>query len=267
MQALRTAFSQAERYGAPYGFSTRVMARATGKRKRSPWAVPAIVQFAEAAVLLLVISAGVVTGKIMMSNDTPGRMRHWHPPFPLNCSMLRLPGRWETPILALRGAEMKNNILKFVLAASLILNLTVLATAGFQHYQQSRFWVSPFGKVMEKNRFLFEELSLQPEQMQALKSKAIPFRAEIDRRRQEIDAKRKELVALIRADASDNRAIESVIGQISCRQEEIQRMIAAHMLQVKASLDKGQQQKFMDLVEKSMTGSGAVSCPPGQHPR
>ena len=93
---------------------------------------------------------------------------------------------------------MKNSLLKFALAASLILNLTVFATAGYHYYQQSRSWVSPFGKVMEKDRFLFEELSLKPEQVAAMKNKAIPFRAEIDRRRQEIDAKRKELVTLLR---------------------------------------------------------------------
>jgi Spy/CpxP family protein refolding chaperone len=162
---------------------------------------------------------------------------------------------------------MKNNIFKFVLAASLLLNLTVFATAGFRYYQQSRFWVSPFGKVMEKNRFLFEELSLQPAQMQALKTKAMPFRAEIDRRRQQIDEKRKELIALIRAQDSDKKAVHAVIGEISAEQEEMQRMIAAHMLEVKASLDKGQQQKFMDLVEKSMISTGMASCPPDRHTR
>lgn len=78
---------------------------------------------------------------------------------------------------------MKNNLLTFALAASLALNLAVFATAGYHYYQKTRIWVSPFGKVMEKDRFLFEELSLKPEQAAAMKSKAIPFRAEIDRRR------------------------------------------------------------------------------------
>ncbi len=159
---------------------------------------------------------------------------------------------------------MKTSLLKFALAASLILNVTVFATAGYHYYRQSHTWVSPFGKVMEKDRFLFEELSLKPEQVAAMKSKAIPFRAEIDRRRQEIDAKRLELVALMRNEKPDKKAIDSTIKEISNKQEEMQRMIASHIIDIKASLDKGQQQKFFDLVERNMTGGGPMSCPPGQ---
>jgi Spy/CpxP family protein refolding chaperone len=161
---------------------------------------------------------------------------------------------------------MKNNLLKFALAASLVLNLTVLATAGYRSYAQSRLWVSPFGKVMEKDRFLFEELSLKPEQMAAMKKEAMVFRAEIDRRRQEIETKRKELVTLMRYQRPDKNAIDAVIREISGKQEEMQRMIAGHMLGIKESLDAGQQQKFLDLIERNMTGSGQMSCPPGQGP-
>jgi len=159
---------------------------------------------------------------------------------------------------------MKNSLLKFALAASLILNLTVLATAGHHYYQQSRMWVSPFGKVMQKDRFLFEELSLQPDQMAAMKSKARPFRAEINRRRQEIEAKRKDLITLMRRQDPDTKAIDVTIKEISGKQEEMQRMIAGHMLEIKGSLDADQQQKFLDLIERNMVGSGQMTCPPSQ---
>jgi Spy/CpxP family protein refolding chaperone len=159
---------------------------------------------------------------------------------------------------------MKNSLLKFVLAASLILNLTVFATAGYRYYAQSRLWVSPFGGVMEKDKFLFEELSLKPEQLAAMKNKAIPFRAEIDRRRMEIDAKRKELVALMRHQSPDKKAIDDTITEISGSQEEMQRLIASHMLEMKESLDQGQQQRFLDLIEGTMMmKDGHLACPPG----
>ncbi len=161
---------------------------------------------------------------------------------------------------------MKNSLFKFALAASLILNLTVFATAGYHYYQQSRSWVSPFGKVMEKDKFLFEELSLKPEQLSAMKKKAIPFRAEIDRRRMEIDAKRKELVALMRHQNPDKKAIDVTIREISGKQEEMQRMIAGHMLEMKSSLDTGQQRKFFDLIERNMSGSGQMLCQPTHGP-
>ncbi len=161
---------------------------------------------------------------------------------------------------------MKNSLLKFALAASLILNVTVFATVGYHYYQQSRTWVSPFGKVMEKDKFLFEELSLKPEQVAAMKNKAIPFRAEIDRRRQVINARRKELVTLLRDQNPDKKAIDATIKEISGKQEEMQRMIAGHMLEIKSSLDLGQQRKFFNLIERNMAGSGQMSCPPTHGP-
>lgn len=161
---------------------------------------------------------------------------------------------------------MKNSLLKFALAASVLLNLTVFATVGYHHYQLSRTWVSPFGKVMEKDKFLFEELSLKPEQLTAMKKEAMPFRAEIDRRRQEIDAKRKELIALMRDQKTDKKAIDRTIKEISGKQEEMQRMIAGHMLEIKSSLDAGQQRKFFDLIERNMVGGGPMGYPPTHGP-
>jgi Spy/CpxP family protein refolding chaperone len=161
---------------------------------------------------------------------------------------------------------MKNSLLKFALAVSLILNLTVFATAGYRYYSHSRMWVSPFGKVMDKDRFLFEELSLKPEQLTAMKNKSILFRAEINRRRQEMDAKKKDLITLMRRQDTDTKAIDVTIKEISGKQEEMQRMIAGHMLEIKSFLDADQQQKFLDLVERNMVGSGQMSCPPSQGP-
>src|SRR5574341_338600 len=112
-------------------------------------------------------------------------------------------------------------ILKFALIASLALNVAVLGAAGFFYYQRSGYWVSPFGTTMQRDRFLFEELSLRPEQMKAMKAQAIPFRAEIDRRRQEIATKKKALIALLRADEPDKKAIDAVIVGISNMQEEM----------------------------------------------
>jgi Spy/CpxP family protein refolding chaperone len=153
-------------------------------------------------------------------------------------------------------------LLKFALVASLALNIAVLGTVGFFFYQRSGDWVSPFGTTMKKGKFMFEELSLRPEQMKAMKARAVLFRAEIDRKRQEIAAKRKALIALLRADEADKKMIDAAIADISVMQEELQRTITGHMLEQKARLDKDQQKKFLDLVEQHMAGSGQTDCPP-----
>lgn len=156
---------------------------------------------------------------------------------------------------------MRISFLKFVLIASLIMNAAVLATAGYRAYRQPGAWVSPFQTEMKQHRFLFEELSLKPEQVKALKERTIPFRADIDRRRREITVRQKELTTLMRRERPDVKAVDRAISEISSLQEEMQRRITRHMLEVKASLDPDNQRKFMDLIEAQMKGVVA-GCPP-----
>jgi len=70
IKALRAAFAKAERHSAPYGFATRVMARTAAlERKKSPWFVPFFIRFAEAAALIIVITIGILAGKIMTNGS------------------------------------------------------------------------------------------------------------------------------------------------------------------------------------------------------
>ncbi len=81
MRSLRTAFSNAEQYPAPRGFSSRVMARTAALKSPSPYPLPAgerirgmrapaFLKFAEAAVLIVVITVGVMTGKVMVNGSS-----------------------------------------------------------------------------------------------------------------------------------------------------------------------------------------------------
>jgi hypothetical protein len=151
---------------------------------------------------------------------------------------------------------MRNSILRFALAASLILNISVLATVGYMYYKQSDYWITPFGAKMEKDRFLFEELSLRPQQLKSMKERAVNFRAEIDRRRREIAGKQMTMLNLMRADVPDKKAIDAAISDISRMQEEMQRVVATHILEEKGTLDKNQQRKFFDLIENAMSKEG-----------
>lgn len=156
---------------------------------------------------------------------------------------------------------MKSKFLKFVFLASLVLNISVLAAAGYVYYRHSSgYWVTPFGNVVKKDHFLFEELSLRPEQGAAMKERGTAFREEIDGRRKVIREQRKELFALLREENADAARIEAAISGISGMQEEMQRRVAAHILEVKALLDKDQRQGFLNLLERSMKKGGHPGC-------
>ncbi len=160
---------------------------------------------------------------------------------------------------------MKNSTLKFLLLISLILNISFLGAAGYQYYKKSTHWTSPFGYKMKKGHFLFEELSLRPDQMKTMRETATKFRAIIDEKRQAVASRRKELITMMRQDNPDRNAVAAVVSKISGMQEEMQRMIAMHMLDMKAGLDKEQQNKFLDLIDNAMTEGRQMGCPPTEH--
>lgn len=157
---------------------------------------------------------------------------------------------------------MRISFLKIALAVSLIFNLSVLGAAGYFHYAKNASWLSPFGVTMRKDKFLFEELSLRPDQAKGMREKAIPFRAEIDRKRKEIAARRDHLFSLLRADNPDADAISTTVAEISRMQGAVEKMVTAHILELKASLEKEQQRKFLDLIENTMSKGRQPGCPP-----
>lgn len=152
---------------------------------------------------------------------------------------------------------MKNNLLKYILVISLLLNISLLTTAGYVYFKQDKNRIIPFVSEQQNGSYLFEELSLKPEEIQHLKGEAKLFHAEIFKKKQDVIHKRIALVELLRSDHPDREAIDTTISQINKMQGEIQKMAVIHILDVKGALDKDQQKRFLDLIEEAMSkGSG-----------
>ncbi|MDA8161490.1 MAG: periplasmic heavy metal sensor [Desulfobacteraceae bacterium] len=147
---------------------------------------------------------------------------------------------------------MKNNGLKFLLVVSLALNASFLTAVAYQYHRQSDYWTSPLGNKIKKGHFLLEKLSLRPGQMAAMKEIADRCRDKIDGKREEIAGKRRELIALLRQENPDRKAIADVVSQINGIQEQIQWMVVTHILDMKARLNKERQKQLLDLIERGM---------------
>ena len=166
---------------------------------------------------------------------------------------------------------MKDSILKYILIVSLLLNLSFLGTAAYTHYRQARF-APPFARMSgvpgpgpfgpgAPGGYLFKELSLRPEQIRLFQQKAVVFHQDLDKRREEIDALRTTLPALIGADKPDNKAIGETIARINKIQEEMQKTMVSHMIEFKSMLDKDQQKKFVELIGNAMGQPREAMCP------
>jgi Spy/CpxP family protein refolding chaperone len=165
---------------------------------------------------------------------------------------------------------MKDNLLKYILIVSLLLNFSFLGAAGYSYYHQTRYGPPPFfygapGRVPVGSSsiqpHLFEALSLKPEQRKLFEQKAPLFHEALDKKREKVDQLRRSLFVLMGTEHPDGKAIEATIAEINGVQEDMQKLVVAHMLQFKSMLDKDQQKKFFDLIEKAMTRRPEIQCP------
>ena len=164
---------------------------------------------------------------------------------------------------------MKDNLLKYILIVSLLLNFSLLGAAVYTHYRQTRFGPPPFagliGGPVRPGPFgpgmLFEELSLKPEQIKLFQQKAAVFHTALAKERREVDRLRTFLITLMRADNPDNKAIETTITHINKIQEDMQKTVVSHMLEFKSMLDKDQQKKFLHMIEGAMGQRKGEICP------
>jgi Spy/CpxP family protein refolding chaperone len=156
---------------------------------------------------------------------------------------------------------MKNKFFKFVLILSLLLNFSFLGAAGYTHYKRSHPPVAASLSSDPRTSYLFQKLSLKPEQIKLFQQKASSFHDLLSKNRQEVAQLRKSLIGFLRADNLDQRAIDATIVQINSRQQDTQQMVVAHMLEFKSLLNQDQQKKFLDLVEGAMAKRNEVASP------
>jgi Spy/CpxP family protein refolding chaperone len=164
---------------------------------------------------------------------------------------------------------MRNNLLKYILIVSLLLNFSLLGAAAYTHYRQTRFGPPPLAGLIggpvhpghSGPGMLFEELSLKPEQVKIFQEKAVLFHNALARKRQEVDRLRNSLIVLMGAENPDHKAIEGTITQINKIQEDMQKTVVSHMLEFKSMLNKDQQKKFLLLIEGAMGQGRQAVCP------
>jgi len=159
---------------------------------------------------------------------------------------------------------MRINTMKVVLVVSLVFNLSFMAAAAFVYLQKNSSWASPFGVTLKKDHFLFEELSLRPDQVKKMRETAVPFRASIDQRRKVIASLKHELLVLMRNDSPDRQAINRKLAEISKVQGDVEAMVAEHILLEKNTLDTEQQRKVIDLLQRTMQQDRMVCLPTGK---
>lgn len=72
LEKMHALFEKAGHYNAPYGFSTKLLARA-GSEEKAAGRVPVYLRLAEAALFMLVVASGILSGNFLVSRPAPAR--------------------------------------------------------------------------------------------------------------------------------------------------------------------------------------------------
>ncbi|MBC8441854.1 MAG: periplasmic heavy metal sensor [Deltaproteobacteria bacterium] len=147
---------------------------------------------------------------------------------------------------------MKNNLIVFLLILSLAMNVAVLTVVGYNFYFHGHQPLPVRSFSTQKNHHFYQTLGLTPVQQKSMESLATLFHHKLEALNSTMKIKKDSLVKLLSQKNIDQNQIDRSRKQIAVIQENIQRIVISHLLDVKRVLDENQQERFFALLHKSM---------------
>ncbi len=145
---------------------------------------------------------------------------------------------------------MSSKALKLALMVSMILNLSILSAAGYFYYRD--VMCAPSGTAEKRHAAFAKKLGLSSEQREKMRQEEDRFSSATEAARAGLMSKRKALLDVLKEEKPDRAAIDAILLDVVSLQGRIEAQAIEHILNEKAVLDKGQQARFMELLEKRL---------------
>lgn len=139
-----------------------------------------------------------------------------------------------------------------VLVLSVAINAAVLGICGYHYYRQSCLSPSVCSFPSSKTHHFYQALGLSALQLKRIEPLARTFHTRLEKLDSGMQAKRDLLVSLLSQEGVAPGRIERVRKDMGSIQDEIQKEVIAHILDVKGILDPHQRERFFELLHKSM---------------
>lgn len=157
---------------------------------------------------------------------------------------------------------MRSKWLTVVLFLSLAINAGVLATMGYHYYHNASLTSSAPCPLSPGDSHLYQSLGLSNLQLSKMEPLAQKFHARLAELGVLMEEKKETLTDLLQKD-SDPASIEALREEMAGIQDEIQKEVITHILELKKILDPDQQQRFFYLMRESMTRTKNPLSPSG----
>jgi Spy/CpxP family protein refolding chaperone len=148
---------------------------------------------------------------------------------------------------------MKNKWIAMILVLSLAMNAAVLAAAGYGYYSNSSRPTATAGHPPEGDHHFYEMLGLTPVQLEKITPMAASFHERLKSLHSGMDEKKEAMITFLAGESVALNRAEALRKEMAAIQDEIQKTVITHVLDVKAILDSRQRERFFDLLRQSMT--------------
>lgn len=148
---------------------------------------------------------------------------------------------------------MRNRWIVMFLVLSLAINVSVLAAVGYNFYRNRYQPSTTAGHSHDREHHFYEVLGLTPGQLEKMTPMAASFHERLESLHSDMGEKKDALINLLRGESVAPTRIEALRKEMAAIQDDIQKVVIAHVLDVKEILDPSQRKRFFDLIDRSMT--------------
>jgi Spy/CpxP family protein refolding chaperone len=157
---------------------------------------------------------------------------------------------------------MKIKLLIFIMVLSLAINAAVLGAVGYHYYYRSKFLISPQPSsqpcpVSPQDHYLYERLGLSSQQLARMEPLAQNFHSRLEKLAGSMEGKKEDLVDLLSRKDVNPEKIAELRREMAGIQDEIQKVVIEHIMEMKKVLNIEQQRHFFDLMRRSMRSNNS----------
>ena len=159
---------------------------------------------------------------------------------------------------------MQNRWIAMILVLSLAMNTAVLTVAGYKYYKRNRDLSEATLHSQERNYHFYEKLGLTPVQLAKMNPMANTFHKNLKSLHSDMEAKKNAMINLLSGENVSPARIEEIRKDMATIQDRIQKVVIAHVLDVKEILNPIQRKRFFELLSKSMHQESGIFIRAGE---
>lgn len=154
---------------------------------------------------------------------------------------------------------MNKKMLMIVLTLSLAVNVSGLATIGYQYWRTAGLSPTAPCPLSPEDSHLYQTLGLSPDQLAKMTALAGEFHRRLNELEAAVAAGRNFLIDALGEEKIDLPRTEAIRKEIAGYQDEIQKEVIAHIAESKKIMTPDQQKRFIELLRASSNNGHSKS--------